>query len=133
MKIKSYYKIIPQHLVLLFVLNLSNVHARELGATYTAAKIELHTLYRERNNWHLTNRFRYFHGFSRQTNYHNMAKRIYVSYFCWKQNRLTVVSSPNINRDGCKLCATFKKTTIISLSFPCQPAEDFRSQNYYCV
>ena len=38
-----------------------------------------------------------------------MAKTIYVSYFCWKQNKITVVSSPNINHDGCKLSATFKK------------------------
>jgi len=38
-----------------------------------------------------------------------MAKRIYVSYFCCKQNRLTVVSSPNINLDGCKLSALFKE------------------------
>jgi len=56
----------------------------------------------------LINRFKYFHGVSRETNYHNMAKRIYVSYFCWK-NKLTVVSSTNINHNGCKLSATFKE------------------------
>ena len=43
MKIKTYYKIILQHLVLIFALNLSYAHAREIGAAQTVAKIELHT------------------------------------------------------------------------------------------
>ena len=65
-----------------------------------------------------------------------ISKGRYVSYFCWKQNnRLNIVSNPNINHNGCKFSAPFKENLydnfiVNSLS----TSRRFQSQNYYyCV